>query len=117
MNISSGSTGSGGHSRAKAIDSLGLFNGPQIEALRSHWIETVEQGLAATATPEGRDGMARLLCVSDDELQEIVVRLAQELPSEIGDKLMSAEPGGPLGAMLEEGTHDETEPSDGGNQP
>ena len=58
------STGDG-EKHLYTLEATGLFRPEQIQALRDHWIETIEQFLSTTATAEGCEGMVRLLDVSE----------------------------------------------------
>lgn len=82
------------------LDAVDLFSPEQARALRDHWIETVEQFLAATVILEGRQGMARLLAVSEPALQEIIEELSRLVPPQTRSEMTAPCPGGALGVIL-----------------
>jgi hypothetical protein len=77
-----------------------VLTAEQVDRLREHWIETIEQFLSAAATDEGRAGMCRLLDLTELEFANCARRLAEGLPSDIVEGLKSTRPGGELGANL-----------------
>jgi hypothetical protein len=70
-------------------------------ALHSRWISTVEQFVAAVATPNSRVGICRLLDVDDQILDGLLNDARLLLGTESFEQLMNANPGGPLGALFD----------------
>ncbi len=89
-----------GEKHLQTLESTGLFRTEEIQALRDHWIETIEQFLSATATAEGSEGMIRLLDVSEGAFHDIRMHLLRLAPPELQDEMTLPQPGGSLGVIL-----------------
>jgi hypothetical protein len=74
----------------------------QVQVLRAQWIETAEAFLGTASTPAGREGLARLLSVSDEELQRLLEKARELVGPGRADGLSQPTPGGPLGSLLTE---------------
>jgi len=70
-----------------------------VAALKSRWLETAEQVLAASATQAGRDGLKSLLKTDDAGLQAFLDRLAEAVGPDEARRLRTPKPGGKLGAL------------------
>lgn len=71
-----------------------------VEVLTSRWIETVEQVVSISSTPEGREGLKVLLGFEDAAMDSFLGVLRSVLnPGEV-ERLGDSTPGGPCGALL-----------------
>ncbi|HUW33975.1 MAG TPA: hypothetical protein VM223_20390 [Planctomycetota bacterium] len=73
-----------------------------VAALKTRWLETAEQVLAASATQAGREGLKSLLKTDEAGLQVFLDRLAEAVGPEEARRLRTPKPGGKLGALRRE---------------
>jgi len=100
--------------KSKTIESSGVFTSAQIKSLHSRWLETVEQVISATATDDGREGLAKLLEVEKDVLNDILITLSQMLPPEVLNEISKPTPEKQRGVIFPEKQQDS--PKDGGSK-
>ena len=72
------------------------------QKLRSHWINTVEQFVAAGATEQGREGLKTLLTETQVSVQVLLQEAREVLGAHQCDALLQAKPGGALGARFDD---------------
>ncbi|RME93651.1 MAG: hypothetical protein D6766_07750 [Verrucomicrobia bacterium] len=70
-----------------------------LRRLGSRWFTTVEQVLGAAATPEGRDGLCRILQLEPGELEALLNRLRDQLRPETAAALKKTAQGGAMGLL------------------
>ena len=71
-----------------------------VAALRRHWIETAEQSLATSATPEGRAGLKALLACDEAVLDSLLAALQSVVGPAEARRLTQPTPGGACGLVL-----------------
>lgn len=91
-------SGSSGH----LLQSVPGIEAAVIEPLKKQWIETAEQFLAISASPEGRTGLKTLLGLDDEKMDQLIGRLRDCVGPVEEQRLCQPIPGGPLGALLTE---------------
>jgi len=89
---------SGGHPLA----AIGGVSPLVVRALKGRWVETAEEVLALSATPEGRTGLGALLCFDGRQLQTLLDTLRAEVGAAEASRLERATPGGARGVILSE---------------
>ncbi len=72
------------------------------ERLRARWVTTVQQLIAASATPAGRDGLSRLLTPDHVTLEAVLEEARRIVGDDVFEQLQEARAGGPLGARITE---------------
>lgn len=83
------------------LTAVPLLNSEQQGVLARQWIVTVEQLVSACATPAGREAMAVLLAIGDEEFEALLASLARMIGEERFRQLLTPIPGGELGLLLE----------------
>lgn len=83
-----------------SIESTGLFTSAQTYSLHGHWIETVEQVISVAATDDGREGLAKLLKVDKNALNDILTALSKMLPPEVLEEISQPQPDRPRGVLF-----------------
>lgn len=82
------------------LNELAGLSTEHLGALQGHWITTVEELIAACRDDTGREGLCRLLRVSQEELVRLLVEAEQLVGADTYQRLSTAQAGGPLGLLL-----------------
>jgi len=95
---------------ALPLEGMARLSPCQLQALKSHWITTIDSFVAAAATEEGRAGLCSALEIEADTLNEVLQDARDALGEERYRELLAPKPGGPTGALLDD---DQQQPADG----
>ncbi len=95
---------------ALPIEGMAKLSPRQLQALKSRWLTTVEALVGAAATEEGRAGLCSALGIEADQLNDVLHDARDALGQERYMELLAPKPGGPTGAILDDG---QQQPADG----
>jgi len=83
------------------IEGMSELSAAQLDSLKKLWILTIDEFVSAAATEEGRNGLGEALDLSLESLGVLLNKMRSKIGNARYEMLMTARPGGPLGALIE----------------
>ena len=90
----------GPNSGSHPLAAIGGISSVVVATLKQRWVDTAEEALAMSSTPEGRAGLRALLSFDDLQLQTLLHVLRSEVGVAEANRLERATPGGARGVIL-----------------